>query len=223
MRTWGFIGSGNIGSTLARLAVDAGDRVVMSNSRGPETLAGLITELGSGASAGTPAEAAAADIVVVTIPLRAYRSVPVDELRGKVVVDTMNYYPGRDGQIKQLGDGTAASSQMFQGFVRDAAVVKACNNIFYQHLAALARPREQERTALPIAGDSASAKEFVRGALGDLGYDTVDAGPLADSWRQQPGTPVYGTPYAADPDDWSADARRAGAAEIQEALAAARR
>lgn len=223
MRTWGFIGSGNIGSTLARLAVGAGDRVVMSNSRGPDTLADLVADLGPGATAATPAEAAAADIVVVTIPLGAYSSVPVAQLQGAVVLDTMNYYPGRDGHIEDLDDGSTTSSQMFQAFVPEAAVVKACNNIFYQHLAALARPDGNERSALPICSDSAAAGDAARTALGDLGFDAVDAGPLSDSWRQQPGTPVYGTPYAADPHDWPAGAKPAGTAEIEQALAAARR
>src|SRR5690349_24304051 len=98
MTTWGFIGSGNIGSTVARLAVDAGHEVVLSNSRGPETLADLVSELGPRARAATAAEAAAAgDIVVVTVPLKAYREVPVEALRGKVVIDTNNSYPQRDG------------------------------------------------------------------------------------------------------------------------------
>jgi len=111
MTTWGFIGSGNIGSTVARLAIAAGHDVVLSNSRGPETLADLVGELGPHARAATAPEAASAgDIVVVTIPLKAYRDIPVDELAGKVVIDTMNYYPQRDGQIEALDDGATTSS-----------------------------------------------------------------------------------------------------------------
>src|SRR5690348_17363871 len=103
MTTWGFIGSGNIGSTVARLAVTAGHDAVMSNSRGPETLNGLVGELGEHARAATPAEAAQlGDVVVVTIPLKSYRDVPVDALAGKIVIDTMNYYPQRDGHVAEL-------------------------------------------------------------------------------------------------------------------------
>ena len=97
MTTWGFIGSGNIGSTVALLALAAGHDVVMSNSRGPDTLADLVAELGPHARAATPVEAATGDVVVVTIPLGKYEEVPADALRGKVVIDTMNYYPLRDG------------------------------------------------------------------------------------------------------------------------------
>src|SRR5690348_18323058 len=100
MTTIGLIGSGHIGSTVARLAVAAGHDVVLSNSRGPETLADLVADLGPRARAATPAEAAAAgDVVVVSVPLKAYREVPVEPLRGKVVIDTNNYYPQRDGRI----------------------------------------------------------------------------------------------------------------------------
>ena len=115
MTTWGFIGSGNIGSTVARLAIAAGHDVVISNSRGPETLADLVAELGPHARAATAAEAAeAGDVVVVTIPLKAYRDVPVDALAGKVVIDTMNYYPQRDGQIDELDDGSTTTSELLQ-------------------------------------------------------------------------------------------------------------
>ena len=110
MTTWGFIGSGNIGSTVAKLAILAGHDVVMSNSRGPETLSDLVAELGPRARAATAEEAAAAgDLVVVTIPLKNYADVPVEPLRGKVVIDTMNYYPQRDGQIAELDDDLRAA------------------------------------------------------------------------------------------------------------------
>src|SRR6476659_8403207 len=115
MATIGLIGSGHIGSTVARLAVGAGHDVVLSNSRGPETLADLVAELGDHARAATSAEAAAAgDIVVVTVPLKAYRQVPVEPLRGKVVLDTNNYYPQRDGNIAELDDGSTTSSELLQ-------------------------------------------------------------------------------------------------------------
>lgn len=223
MTTWGFIGSGNIGSTVAGLAVAAGHRVVMSNRRGPATLAGLVSALGPLATAGTPAQAAdAGDIVVVTIPLGSYRDVPADAVAGKVVVDTMNYYPGRDGTIGPLADGTTTSSELVAGHLDRSDVVKGFNNIFYQHLQELGRPAAAtDRSALPVAGDSTGAKATVTALLDAIGYDVVDLGALSEGWRSQPGQPVYGTPYAADPQDWTAGARPAGMAEIAAAAAAA--
>ncbi|HET9633683.1 MAG TPA: NADPH-dependent F420 reductase [Terrabacter sp.] len=209
MTTWGFIGSGNIGSTVARLAIAAGHDVVLSNSRGPETLADLVAELGPHARAATAQEAATAgDVVVVTIPLKAYRDVPVDELAGKVVIDTMNYYPERDGQIPELDDGSTTSSELLQAHLPQSHVVKGFNNIFFQHLGELARPAgAEDRSTLAIAGDDAQAKDTVRKALDAIGYDTLDLGPLAEGWRTQPGQPAYGTEYALDAGDWTAGAR----------------
>lgn len=197
--TLGFIGSGHIGSTVARLSVAAGYSVVMSNSRGPQTLIDLVAGLGPLARAAASEEAASeGDLVVVTIPLRAYRSIPAAALAGKPVLDTCNYYPERDGQIPELDNGSLTSSELLQQHLASARVVKVFNNIFYQHLMSLARPADAaERSFLPIAGDDADAKAQVSAFLGDVGYGTVDAGPLADSWRQQPGTPVYGAPYGA--------------------------
>lgn len=220
MTTWGFIGSGNIGATVARLALAAGHDVLMSNSRGPETLADLVAALGDGARATTPDGAAAGDIVVVTIPLKHYRQVP--DLRGKTVIDTMNYYPGRDGDIEELERGMP-SSQLFQSWVPEAHVVKAFNNIFFQHLAVLARPGGPERSALPIASDDDRALALVVSLLDEIGYDAVTMGPLSNSWRSEPDTPVYGVPYAADPADWTAGARQATSEEIAELVAAATR
>jgi predicted dinucleotide-binding enzyme len=135
MTTWGFIGSGNIGSTVARLAVAAGHDVVMSNSRGPDTLTELVSELGEHARAATAAEAAqAGDVVVVTIPLKNYREVPAEELAGKIVIDTMNYYPERDGDIAALDSQTTTSSELLQKHLPDSRVIKGFNNIFFQHL-----------------------------------------------------------------------------------------
>ena len=225
MTTWAFIGSGHIGSTVARLAVNAGHDVVMSNSRGPETLTELVDELGEHARAATAAEAArAGDVVVVTIPLKSYVDVPVDALAGKVVIDTMNYYPERDGQIPALDDGTSTSSELLQAHLPSSKVVKAFNNIFFQHLGALARPSgSQERSALAIAGDDADAKRRVTELLDEIGYDTVDIGPLAESWRAQPGTPAYGLMYAADEANWTAGARVADKDEVAGRVAKAER
>ena len=216
MTTWGFIGSGNIGSTVARLAIAAGHDVVLSNSRGPETLADLVSELGPHARAATAQEAAAAgDLVVVTIPLKVYRDVPVDEPAGKVVIDTMNYYPGRDGRIDALDDGSTTSSELLQAHLPQSRVVKGFNNIYFQHLRDLPRPSgSDDRSALAIAGDDDAAKDSVRRALDAIGYDTLDLGPLAEGWRTQPGQPAYGLQYAADEKDWTAGARPAGSDEV---------
>jgi 8-hydroxy-5-deazaflavin:NADPH oxidoreductase len=193
MTTIGFIGSGMIGGTVARLAVAAGYDVVVSNSREPSTLQGLVDELGPHARAATASEAAAAgDLVVVSIPLRAVNDVPVEPLRGKVVVDTNNYYPQRDGQIAAIDDGTSSAGQLLQEHLPDSKVVKVFNNIFFQHLLGLARPDgAPDRSALPIAGDDAGAKADVTAFLDAIGYDAVDAGPLAASRLYQAGTPAY--------------------------------
>lgn len=199
MTTIGFIGSGHIGATVARLAVNAGHDVVLSNSRGPETLSDLVGRLGPHARAATPAESAATgDIVVVTIPLKAYPSVPVAPLVGKPVIDTMNYYSQRDGHITALDDGTTTSSELLQEHLAGAHVVKAFNNIYFEHLTALARPAgDPERSALPIAGDNEDAKRAVAAFLDSIGHDAYDVGPLSEGWRFQPDTPAYGQPYVA--------------------------
>jgi len=196
--TIGLIGSGNIGSTLAQLAVDAGHDVVLSNSRGPETLADLVDRLGPRARAATAAEAAAAgDIVVVTILLRAYRDVPVEPLRGKVVIDTNNYYPERDGHIAELDDESTTVSELLQAHLPESRVVKAFNNIYVSHLASLQRPAgHSERSVLPVAGDDEAAKRTVAEFLDSIGYDAYDVGPLSEGWRYQRDTAAYVQPYA---------------------------
>lgn len=230
IKTIGLIGSGHIGGTVARLAVTAGYDVVLSNSRGPETLAALVSELGPRARAATPVEAAAAgDLVVVTVPLRAYRSVPVEPLAGKVVIDTNNYYPGRDGSISELDDGSATVSGLLQQHLGTARVVKGFNNIYFKHLLSLARPAgAADRSALPIAGDDAAAKATVAAFLDSIGYDTVDAGGLAESWRFERDMPAYGVLYAskapgAKTQGFPDEAEPAGAEVIRAALAAAHR
>lgn len=197
INTLGFIGSGNIGSALARLAVAAGLDVVLSNSRGPDTLADLAAELGEHARAATPTDAArAGDVVVATVPLSAYPRLPVADLAGKTVIDTMNYYPDRDRHIAELDGGTLTSSALVQRHLAGAHVVKAFNNIDFRRLFTLARPTAAaDRSALPIAGDNAAAKHQAVRLLDALGYDAVDIGALADSWRSQPDTPVYVQPY----------------------------
>ncbi|MFD7055162.1 NADPH-dependent F420 reductase [Streptomyces mirabilis] len=196
-KTLGLIGAGNIGSALARLAVAAGLDVVLSNSRDPETLTGLVTELGERARAATPAEAAqAGDLVVATVPLSSYQQLPAAALAGKTVIDTMNYYPERDNRIAELDAGEQTSSSLVQRHLADSLVVKACNNIDFVRLFTAARTTGAgDRSALPIAGDDTAAKAQVTELLDALGYDAVDIGTLADSWRSEPGTPVYVQPY----------------------------
>ena len=222
MTTVGLIGSGKIGGTVAKLAVAAGRPVILSNSRGPDTLTGLASELGPLARAGTGQEAAeGGDLVVVTIPLRAFRNVDPGLLAGKVVIDTCNYYPQRDGQIPELNSGALTSSELIQRHLARSAVVKVFNNIFFKHLQSLSRPAgAPDRSYLPIAGDDAKAKAAVTAFLDSIGYGAVDAGPLAESWRQQPGTPVYGAPYGPFSDEKGTPA---SAEAIREALAAASR
>jgi hypothetical protein len=201
MTTVGFIGSGNIGGTVARLAVAAGYDVVLSNSRGPSTLAELVASLGPRARAATPAEAASAgDIVVVSVPFGKFRDLPADALAGKVVLDTNNYYPARDGNFPQIDDGTLTSASLEQEFLAKSEVVKVFNNIFFKHLESLARPAgAADRSALTVAADSPEAKETATRFLSAIGYDAVDVGSLADSWRVEPGRPAYGppSPYGA--------------------------
>jgi predicted dinucleotide-binding enzyme len=203
MTTVGIIGSGMIGGTVARLSVAAGYHVVVSNSRGPETLAELAAELGPLATAGSAEQAAeAGDLVVVSVPVKAFTDLPLKALAGKTVIDTGNYYPDRDGQISELNTGALTSSGLLQRDLPDGHVVKAFNNIFFKHLLSLARPSgSPDRTALPISGDDQAAKAAVTQYLDAIGYDTVDAGSVAESWRQEPGTPVYGTPYGPFSDE----------------------
>jgi predicted dinucleotide-binding enzyme len=222
MTTVGLIGSGRIGSTVATLAVDAGHQVVLSNSRGPETLQELVAELGPLARAATAAEAAAAgDIVVVSIPVRACFDVPAEPLAGKVVMDTGNYYPERDGQLTELDSGSLTSCELLAQLLPGAEVVKVFNNIFSKHLLNLARPAgAADRSYLPIAGDSATAKAAVTDFLDSIGYGAVDVGALADGWRMQPGTPAYGPPYGSFDNEKGTPA---SAAVIRAALDAATR
>lgn len=191
----GLIGAGNIGSTLARLAVEHGHDVMISNSRGPETLAGLVSHLGERATAGAAARAAEfGDVVVVTIPLKNYRKVPAAELANKIVIDTNNYYPKRDGQIPELDSGAVTTSELLAAHLPESRVVKAFNNIYYADLAAQGQPAGTPgRRALPIAGDDAEAKKVVAGLIEEFGFDVIDAGGLAEGRRFQRDTPAYVT------------------------------
>lgn len=211
MATIGLIGAGHIGSQVARLAIASGYDVVISNSRGPETLSELVRELGPRARAATPVEAAqAGDIVVVTVPLKHYRQVPVAPLAGKIVIDTNNYYPQRDGQIAELDDESTTTAELLQAHLPTSKVVKGFNHIYAAELTTHGLPAgTPNRRALVIAGDDAGAKAAVTRLLDQFGFDTVDAGPLAEGWRIQRDTPGYGP--------------RRNAEELRRDLAAARR
>jgi predicted dinucleotide-binding enzyme len=200
MTTIGLIGSGNIGSTVARLGIDAGHAVVLSNSRGPETLQGLVDELGPRARAGTTDEAAAGgDIVVVTVPLSAVDQVPEEPLRDKVVIDTCNYYPQRDGHVAELDDESTTSSELVQRHLTGSKVVKCFNNLSYVHLRELARPAgSPDRSVVALAGDDANAKAVVTAFLDSIGYDAYDVGALSEGWRFQRDTAAYAGLYNGD-------------------------
>jgi len=211
MATIGLIGAGHIGSQLARLAVKNGHDVVVSNARGPDTLAGLIKELGPRARAGTPAEAAAAvDIVVVTLPLKNSRTVPVAPLAGKIVIDTNNYYPQRDGHIAELDSETTTTAELLQAHLPQSKVVKAFNHIYAASFTTDGQPPgTKDRRALVIAGDDPDARATVARLIDQFGFDVVDAGALKEGWRIQRDTPGYGP--------------RRNAEELRRDLAAARR
>lgn len=196
----GIIGSGNIGTGVARLATAAGLNVVISNSRGPASLADLVAELGATASADTPAGVASrADIVVLAFPLAVYQDLPVAELAGRVVIDAMNYYPQYTGPIPDIDQRGIPSSQLVHEFLPGARVVKALNNVDYVRLTRLARPAgDPTRSALPIAGDDPQAKAQATVFLDAIGFDVLDLGGLDESWRTQPGTPLHVAPYSRD-------------------------
>lgn len=196
----GIIGAGNIGGNLARRFAQLGHEVFIANSRGPETLRDFARE--TGVKPVTPTEAARqGEVVIVTIPEKNIPALPddlfADTPQNAVIVDTGNYYPRRDGQISEIESGVTESRWVSSQIGRP--VVKAFNNIYAQHLLERGKPRGTPgRIALPVAGDDKRAKEVVMKLLDELGFDGVDAGGLDDSWRQQPGSPVYGTDFDAD-------------------------
>lgn len=189
----GFIGSGNIGGTLATLLAGAGHDVIVSNSRGPAAVADLVAQIGPRATAGSATDAATGgDVVVVAIPFLRYHDLPAEQLAGRIVVDAGNYYPARDGQIAEIDAGATSSSELVAAALPGAKVVKAFNTIYYVHLREDGRPAGTPgRRAIPIAGDDSDAKQVVAGLLDDIGFDAYDAGPLAAGRRLEPGSPVY--------------------------------
>lgn len=198
-KTIGIIGSGLVGKAIAHLAVAAGYHVVLSNSRGPESLSKVVKDLGPLARAGSVEQAiAAGDIVSLAIPLATYEALPADKFVGKVVLDQTNYYPGMgDFRRVDLDGAELTSSELVQRHLGGAKVVKGVHNLGWIHMQHNARPKGNvERTTLPIAGDDAAAKKAVTHFIEAVGYDVVDAGSLADSWRIEPNTPIYFWPYA---------------------------
>ena len=190
----GIIGAGNIGATAAQLFIQAGHRVALSNSRGPESLQALIQQLGDQAQAMTIDDAARfGEVVLVAIPLGKFKSLPAAALAGKIVIDANNYYPGRDGAIAELARGEITSSELLQQHLTESRVVKGFNTIWYEHLKTqgnTALPRA-ERRAIFIAGDDAAAKAMVADLIAQIGFAAVDTGSLRESARQQPDAPIY--------------------------------
>lgn len=200
MTTIGLIGAGHIGSQLARKAVSLGYDVVISNRRGPQVLGDLIAELGDRArAAASPAEAAeAADLAVVTIPLHQIDTVPVEPLIGKIVIDTNNYYPQRDGQIAALDEETTTTSQLLQDHLPQSFVVKAFNHIPAAEITTAGRPAgDPDRRALVAVSDHPTALAVVSRLLDAFGFDPVPVQPLSESWRIQRDTPGYVQPLSA--------------------------
>jgi 8-hydroxy-5-deazaflavin:NADPH oxidoreductase len=197
----GIIGAGNIGGTLTRRLRSLGHEVFVANSRGPESLVMLAKKTGAKPVSVTDA-AHSGEVVIVTIPEKNIPKLPRDLFNGVpsnvAVVDTGNYYPQqRDGRIEEIENGTLESVWVSQQLNRP--VVKAFNNIFAEHLFKFGRSKgAPDRIALPIAGDDPAAKAVVLKLVDELGFDGVDAGSLAESWRQQPGTPVYGADFNAE-------------------------
>jgi 8-hydroxy-5-deazaflavin:NADPH oxidoreductase len=190
----GIIGAGHIGEPAARLFVEAGHEVAISNSRGPETLRELVAELGPNARAVTPAEAARfGEVVLLAVPLKSYTSLPAAELRGKIAVDAMNYYPDRDGHWAQLDRGQSTSSEMVAAHLSGARVVKAFNTIWFEHLKRKSNKSVpvDERRVIFVSGDDAEAKRVVSQLIEEIGFGPYDLGSLRDSGNQQPGAAAY--------------------------------
>ena len=211
MTTIGIIGAGHIGSQVARKAVELGYDVVISNSRGPETLQDLVSELGPKARAATAVEAASAgDFAVVTVPLKNYKDIPAEPLAGKIVIDTNNYYWERDGRIPALDNGESTTSGLLQEHLPESKVAKGFNHIMAKDIASDGTPAGTEnRRALATASDYPEAAQLVTRLYDEFGFDTVDVGPLAESWRVERDRPAY--------------VKRQTAAELKDNLAKATR
>jgi predicted dinucleotide-binding enzyme len=194
----GIIGAGNIGANAARLLVAAGHEVVISNSRGPETLSAIVDEIGGDTRAATMEEAADfGEVVLEAIPFGRYQELPADRLAGKILIDASNYYPGRDGEIDLEG---LTSTGAVAGHLDGARVVKAFNTMYYGTLASEGRPSAPlgERMVLFVAGDDEEAKGVVSGLIEEIGFTAVDTGTLEESRRQEPGAPIYNNPMTRE-------------------------
>lgn len=190
----GIIGAGHIGATAARLFIDAGHEVAISNSRGPETLAHVVAELGAKARAATVEDAARfGEVVLLAIPLKDYTTLPAEALRGKIVVDALNYYPNRDGNFPELDSGGMTSSEMVARHLPGARLVKAFNTIWFEHLARRGKKEApvEERRVIPLSGDDAEANRVVARLIEEIGFGPYELGSLRDSARQQPDAPIY--------------------------------
>ena len=194
MTTFGIIGSGNIGSNVARAVIAHGHDVVISNSRGPESLTDLIAELGPQARAATVEDAATAgDVVLVAVPLKAYKEVPVEPLKGKIVLDANNYYFERDGHIEALDKGEATTSGLLQAHLPESKVVKTFNHIGAADIPTAGTPEgSADRRALVAASDSPEALAFATALYNELGFDTAPIDSLKESWRVERDRPAYG-------------------------------
>lgn len=194
----GIIGAGFVGRAIGKLAVRSGHQVMLSNSRGPQTLFSL--KYGVGCEVGTVEEAATfGDLVVVAIPLAAYRSVPVAPLAGKVVIDTNNYYPDRDGRIPELDAGTTTTSELLAQHLLESQVVKAFNAIPMNDLETDGKAAgTSDRRALPLAGDDLEGKAIAIKLYDEFGFDAVDVGPLSEGWRFERGRPAYCVPMTTN-------------------------
>jgi predicted dinucleotide-binding enzyme len=191
----GIVGAGYIGGNVAKLFIKAGHEVAIANSRGPETLQELISELGENAQAATIEEAATfGEIVFVSIPLGRYKELPVEPFYGKIVIDSNNYYPGRDGNFAELDNGETTSSELLAAHLKGARIVKAFNTIWFEHLKTQGNTNLplEERRVIFIAGDDSEAKEVVAKLIEEIGFAAVDTGFLHEGGKlQQPDTAVY--------------------------------
>jgi len=193
MTTIGILGSGHVGSNLARAAIAHGYDVVLSNSQGPETITGLVAELGPRARAAAPAEAAAAgDFAIAAIPLPAIGHVPVEPLAGKVVIATINYFPQRDGHVPAIDAGTTTAPGLLQAHLPASRVVRAFSMINAAEMSGDGHPAgDPKRRALALAGDDPDARRLVARLYDEFGFDAVDLGGLDESWRVDPGQPAF--------------------------------
>ncbi len=197
----GIIGAGHIGGTLASHFVRVGHEVAVSNSRGPETLKDVAAGLGEQAQAMTAEDAARfGEVVVVSVPFGRYKELPIEGITGKVVIDTNNYYPRRDGNFEELDTDRTTSSELLQQHLVGAKVVKAFNAILWSKLRDAGRSAgDPRRIAIPISGDDEEAKRLVAALIDQIGFDAVDAGTLAEGGRKhQRGGPVYSADLSAN-------------------------